>query len=197
VSDPLILASASPSRAHMLQQAGVEMTISPANIDEDAIKQAMSGQGLNIEDIAMALAIEKAQVVSSQHPKALVIGADQILVCDGVLFDKPENRDEAANHLQTLSGSEHQLVTAACVIQDGEIEWQQLSLPRLTMRVLNNRYIADYLAHIGDKALTSVGAYQLEGRGAQLFEAVDGDFFAILGLPLLPLLAFLRDRGLM
>ena len=197
MSNPLILASASPSRAQMLQQAGVEVTISPANIDEGAIKQAMSGQGHNTEDIAMALAVEKARVISKQHPKALVVGADQILVCDGVLFDKPGNLNEAANHLQTLSGSEHQLVTAACVVQNGEIEWQQLSKPYLTMRVLSDGYIADYLADIGDNALTSVGAYQLEGRGAQLFESVDGDFFAILGLPLLPLLAFLRDRGLM
>lgn len=193
----LVLASASPSRAHMLQQAGVDLAIMPSDIDEDAIKQSMAGAGRNTEDIATALAVEKARVISLLHPDALVIGADQILVCEGRLFDKPVDLAEAASHLRALSGVEHHLVTAACVLLDGDVQWQHLSLPRLTMRPLNEDEIIDYLAHIGDQALTSVGAYQLEGRGAQLFEAVDGDFFAILGLPLLPLLAFLRDRGLM
>jgi septum formation protein len=197
VSAPLVLASASLSRAHMLREAGVDLDIIPANIDEDAIKKTMGAQGHNTEDIAMALAQEKAHTISQQHPDALVIGADQILVCDGDLFDKPATLLDAANHLHTLSGREHHLVTAACVLLNGETLWQHMSLPRLTMRALDKGYIADYLAHIGDKALTSVGAYQLEGRGAQLFESVEGDFFAILGLPLLPLLAFLRDRGLM
>jgi len=180
----------------MLRDAGVRADILPSHVDEGAIKQSMQKANQPVEDIAMALAIAKARVISEGIPGAMVIGADQILVCDGQLFDKPNNMQAAAGHLAVLSGKEHQLVTAACVLCDGVVQWQHLSAPRLTMRPVDDGYIASYLADVGEIALTSVGAYQLEGLGAQLFDRVDGDFFAILGLPLLPLLAFLRSEGL-
>ena len=197
MSTPLVLASASPSRARMLQDAGVDVEVAPSRVDEDVIKRRLTKAGEPTENIAMALATEKARTISAKRPGALVIGADQILVCEGQLYDKPKNLDEAARHLRALSGAQHHLVTAACVLRDGETQWQHLSTPRLVMRALDGAFIQDYLAVVGDKALTSVGAYQLEGRGAHLFDVVDGDFFAILGLPLLPLLAFLRDPSVL
>jgi septum formation protein len=197
VSTTLVLASASTSRARMLQDAGVDVEVAPSYVDEDIIKRRLTKAGEPTENIAMALAVEKARSISAKRPGALVIGADQILVCEGQLYDKPTNLNEAVQHLRALSGRQHHLVTAACVLCDGETQWQHLSTPRLVMRALDGDFIQDYLAAVGDKALTSVGAYQLEGRGAQLFEVVDGDFFAILGLPLLPLLAFLRDQSVL
>jgi len=197
VSASLILASASTSRARMLRDAGVDVEVAPSHIDEDIIKRQMTKAGEPTENIAMALAEEKAGFISVARPGALVIGADQILVCEGQLYDKPTNLNEAAQHLRALSGRQHHLVTAACVLHDGETQWQHLSTPRLVMRALDSAFIQDYLAAVGDKALESVGAYQLEGRGAQLFDVVDGDFFAILGLPLLPLVAFLRGQNVL
>ena len=189
---PLILASASPSRAAMLRNAGIAIDAMPSGVDEDAIKQMLTGRPT--PEIAMALAEAKAKVIAQQHPQALVIGADQILVCEGQLFDKPPDMEAAKAHLLALQGRAHHLVTAALVMQGDDVLWQHLNEPQLVMRSLDHAAIDAYLAAAGDVVLTSVGAYQLEGRGAQLFESVDGDFFSILGLPLLPLLSFLRDR---
>ena len=188
----LVLASASPSRAAMLANAGITAEIIPSDVDESIIKQDMIGQETGA--IAMALAKAKAEKVSKDYPDRYVIGADQILVCNGSLYDKPCDLAEAKTHLQSLSGQTHQLMTAAIILLDGRVVWQHLSTPALTMRVLEDAFIDAYLADVGDLALTSVGAYQLEGLGAQLFDRVEGDFFSILGLPLLPLLAFLRQQ---
>lgn len=191
----LILASASRSRARMLKNAGISTEAIASGVDEDAIKQDGLVDGLLMDDIAMALAQAKALAISAQHPNALVIGADQILVCEGQYYDKPRDMTEARKHLQALSGKRHELLTAACVAAGNEIVWQHISAPQLRMRVLDESFIATYLETAWPMVMESVGAYQLEGRGAQLFDHVDGDFFSILGLPLLPLLAFLREQG--
>lgn len=191
----LILASASPSRAAMVRAAGLVVDIVPSNVDETAIKTRMQADGVPAADIASALAQAKARAVAAGHPGALVIGADQILVCAGQLFDKPRNMNEAKSHLRHLQGKAHQLVTCAVVVKAESVVWQHCETPTLTMRTLKEAAIDDYLRRAGEQVLASVGAYQLEGLGAQLFEAVEGDFFAILGLPLLPLFAFLRDYG--
>ena len=192
----LVLASASSSRASLLKSAGVDIAIAPANVDEAAIKKIMLAEGGDAASIALALAEEKARVISRDQPGALVIGADQILVCGGQLYDKPPDMAAAAQHLAGLQGKAHDLATAAVVVLGGKVIWQNVSSPHLTMRGLSGPEIARYLKHTGPKALESVGAYQLEGLGATLFDDIDGDFFTILGLPLLPLLAFLRARDI-
>lgn len=190
----LILASGSRVRATLLRQAGLEFEILPADVDESVTKRAMTGA--EPMRIAEALASLKALEVSWRRPGPLVIGADQILVCDGVLFDKPTTMNEACGHLRRLRGRTHHLCTAAVVVRGGEVLWRHSERPELVMRPFSDGFIEDYLTAVGEDALLSVGAYQLEGRGAQLFERVSGDFFSILGLPLLPLLAFLRHREL-
>jgi septum formation protein len=186
----LILASASRVRAALLRQAGLDFDVLPAHADEASTKRAMNGA--DPMDIAQALAEIKARAIAAAHPGALVIGADQMLVCEGMLFDKPADLDEARGHLRRLGGRTHHLCTAAVVVCDGEVLWRHSETPELAMRPLGEPFIDAYLAAVGDDALLSVGAYQLEGCGAQLFERVEGDFFSILGLPLLPLLGFLR-----
>jgi septum formation protein len=190
----LVLASASRVRAALLRQAGLAFDIVPADVDESVTKREMAGA--DPMAIAEALAVLKARAVSPSRPGALVIGADQMLVCEGALYDKPTDRDEARGHLRRLRGRTHHLCTAAVVMQDGAVLWQKTERPELVMRPFSDGFIENYLDQIGGDALLSVGAYQLEGRGAQLFERVSGDFFSILGLPLLPLLAFLRHRNL-
>jgi len=133
--------------------------------------------------------------VSASAPGALVIGADQTLECGGALFDKPASADEAARQLRSLSGRTHRLVSALCVARDGAVEWRHAQEARLTMRRLSDDFIADYLSRAGPAALGAVGSYHLEGLGVNLFSRIDGDYFTILGLPVLPLLAFLRGEG--
>jgi septum formation protein len=188
----LILASASRMRSALLRQAGLDFQIIPADADEAATKRAM--EGADPMDIAEALAEIKARAIASGHPGALVIGADQMLVCGGESYDKPVDLAEARSHLRRLGGRTHHLCTAAVIVRDDEVLWRRTERPELTMRPLGDDFIDSYLAAVGEDALLSVGAYQLEGRGAQLFERVEGDFFSILGLPLLPLLGFLRHR---
>jgi septum formation protein len=142
------------------------------------------------------LAAAKAKYVSTLHPGAYVIGADQILDLDGVWFDKPTGRNGAGDHLNRLRGRTHTLVDGLAVIRDGEILWRRHDTARLTMRNFSDEFLADYLDRSGPDILESVGAYRLEGRGTQLFSAIDGDYFTILGLPLLPLLDYLREVGL-
>jgi septum formation protein len=196
VSAPrIILASTSAIRASVLRNAGVAIEVVPASIDEDAIKRAHRERGASADDCALALAVHKAEQVSDQHRDALVIGADQMLECDTAWFDKPADRGQAVAQLRALSAKTHVLVSAVAVVRNDMVPWRHVERARLTMRRLDDAFIAGYLDAIGDAAWRSVGVYQLEGRGAQLFNHIDGDHFAILGLPLLPLLGFLRRQG--
>lgn len=194
-SPPLVLASASSSRAALMRRAGLAAVSEPARVDESEVKASLADEGADAAAVVETLAELKAQKVSRRHPGALVIGADQLLDCDGTWFDKPADLAQAASHLRALSGRTHMLVSCACVVRDGTRLWHHVDRARLEVRPLSDRFIADYLAAVGPAALDSVGAYQLEGLGAQLFARVEGDYFTILGLPLLPLLDFLRNHG--
>jgi septum formation protein len=190
----LVLASASATRRRLLAEAGIDAEARPAPIDERALEAPLLDAGATPREIAVALAAAKAVATSEAMPGALVIGADQTLDRDGERMTKPSDVDAARRQLLTLSGRTHQLHSAVACARDRMILWQHVESPTLTMRALTPDDIARYLAAVGEDALASVGAYQLEGRGIQLFERIDGDFFAILGLPLLPLLAFLRTE---
>jgi len=193
----VILASASPTRRDMLRAAGVPLQVEPAHVDEDEVKTALHADQASALQAAETLAELKAARISARHGAALVIGADQILDCDGRWFDKPADRTMAAAHLQALSGKRHTLATSVCVMRGGTRLWHHNEAAHLTMRSLNDEFIAGYLAATGDDVLSTVGAYRLEGRGAQLFARIEGDFFTILGLPLLPLLENLRAHGVL
>lgn len=193
--DPLILASQSRARQMLLQNAGVDFEPVPADIDERKVQKA---SGLSAPDeIASLLAREKARFVSSQKPGRYVIGADQTLALGERLFSKPAGRDQAADQLRALAGRTHQLHSAVAVARDGKILFADISVARMTMRRLGAAEIDTYLDRAGGVVTTSVGAYQLEGLGVHLFERIEGDHFTILGLPLLPLLAFLRSERLL
>ena len=192
-AEPPILASASAVRARLLAAAGIEVQQMASGADEEALKAELGG--LDHESLALALAEAKAMTVSAAHPGRLVLGADQLLVIGGRRFDKPRDRDQAAAHLAAFSGRAHELVTAAVALRNGSILWQRAERARIHVRRLSSTMIGAYLDVAGPAALASVGAYQFEGPGAQLFERVEGDFFTVLGLPLLPLLEFLRGEG--
>jgi septum formation protein len=191
----IVLASASPVRKTLLCAAGLDPDIIPAHVDEDEIKRALKGERIDAGDGATRLAEMKAQRISAAQPGRLVIGADQILVCGSTWFDKPADMIEAQAHLRTLRGRSHELATSAVIVRDGRRIWHHAERPKLTMRPFTDSFIDDYLDRAGDDILSSVGAYHLEGIGVQLFSRIDGDYFSILGLPLLPLLAFLREHG--
>jgi septum formation protein len=188
----LILASGSPARQTLLRDAGLKFFAIPPDVDEAALKSAFAGEPA---ELALVLASAKAAMVATHYPDALVIGADQILICDGQKFDKPADLADAAQHLRRLNGRTHTLVTAVCVHQGNACVWSNVGRAVLTMRPLSEAFIAQYLAAEGEAVCGCVGAYRLEGRGAQLFSAVEGDFFTVLGLNLLPLLGFLRAAG--
>jgi septum formation protein len=190
-----VLASASPIRAELLRRAGVDIVVDTAAIDEAEIKAAFRGERREAAECATALAEAKAARVARRHPGALVVGADQMLVCDGHWFDKPADVLEARAHLLALRGRRHELVSAVCVVRGTTRLWHFVDRPALTMRSFSDSFLDDYLAAAGDAVLGSVGAYRLEGEGIQLFSRIEGDYFAILGLPLLPLLEFLRGHG--
>ena len=191
----LILASASSARAALLRAAGVEFEVVPASIDEARIKRLARAIGDSGTACALALAVEKARAVSADYPDALVIGADQILVADEDWFDKPADLLEARVQLRSLRGRTHALATAACIVSNAETLWQATSAPELRMREFTDAFLDTYITAEGEALLGSVGAYRLEARGVQLFSRIVGDHFAVLGLPLLGLLAFLRQRG--
>ena len=190
-----MLASGSPARARLLAAAGLQFRVDPAAIDEGSLKQECRRRREGAIECALALAEAKARRVAHGYDRALVIGADQILVCCDQWFDKPSHLGEARRQLETLRGRTHQLITAVCVFQGASRLWQTVSRPRLTMRDFSNGFLDDYLAVEGAAVLDSVGSYRLEGMGVQLFDRVEGDYFAVLGLPLLELMAFLRLRG--
>jgi septum formation protein len=191
----LVLASGSRTRALMLEKAGLHPILDKPLVDEEEVKLAGKAEGVGADAVAEALAELKAQRVTRRHPGALVIGADQMLECEGVWFDKPSDRAAAREQLLALRGKTHQLVSCAVIVRDGERLWHKVDRARLTMRNFSENFLDGYLDAVGDEVSHSVGAYQLEGLGAQLFQRVEGDFFTILGLPLLPLLGFLRVHG--
>lgn len=192
----LILASASAARAAMLRQAGLTVEQCSAAIDEDQIKRSLKAKRADPESAAMALAEAKAVAVSGRELDAFVIGADQLLICGQTWFGKPADRGAAWRQLSALRGRTHRLISAVCVMRGRERLWGQTEHADLSMRPFSDEFIDRYLDAAGDAALQSVGGYQLEGLGAQLFSAIDGDYFVILGLPLLALLDFLRGHGI-
>ena len=193
--DPLILASQSRARQTLLANAGIAFEAVPADIDERA---AQGNSGLTAPDnIALMLAREKALFVSSKFPGRFVVGADQTLALENRLFSKPAGRAQAAEQLRALAGKGHELCSAVAVARDGKILFAEGSIARMAMRPLSGDEIRAYLDEAGEAVTTSVGAYQLEGLGVHLFERIEGDHFTVLGLPLLPLLAFLRRERLL
>jgi septum formation protein len=179
----------------MLTRAGVAFVKDASAVDEDDVKQSMRAEGASVDDLAITLAELKARQVGRRHPGALMVGSDQVLVCEDRWFDKPVDRAAARTQLLALRGKTHMLVSAVLVLRDGERLWHHVGRARLTVRPFTEAFLDDYLDRAGDAVLGSVGAYQLEGLGAQLFSRVEGDYFTILGMPLLPLLDFLRNHG--
>jgi septum formation protein len=194
----MILASTSVSRQRMLRDAGVAFEAVAPHVDEVELTASLLAEGASPRMIADALAEAKSVKVSRRFPGALVLGSDTVL-CYGQnqLLDKPANVADVAKHLRILSGQTHTLISAAVFAQDGKPVWRAIETPKLTMRVLSEAYIADYVQRVGPQVLGSVGAYHLEGTGAQLFASVVGDYFSILGLPLLAVLDYLRVRNIM
>lgn len=192
---PILLASGSAVRAKLLKDAGVPFDVVPARVDEDAVKHALLAEHATPREIADHLAELKALRVSASHPDTLVVGADQVLVFEGKLVSKSADLDEARALLRRLSGHTHDLVSAVVCAKNGAAVWRHSAQARLQMRPLSEPFLERYLAAEGSAALDSVGCYHLERHGVQLFSAISGDYFAILGLPLLPLLAALREFG--
>lgn len=188
----LILASKSPVRRLILANAGIQFDVEPASINEPAIMAKLLSDNVSVSEVAHHLATRKARAVSELFPQDHVIGADQTLELDGLLFSKPANMAEAKKHLQLLRGKTHVLRSAICLAQAGEIVWQHISPVQMTMRNFTEEEMEAVLAEEGEIVLSSVGAYRLEGPAIQLFERVEGDYFSVLGLPILPLLAGLR-----
>lgn len=195
MTEKLILASGSPFRKAMLVNAGVDVEAVPAEVDERALEAPLQDSGVSPEDVALVLAEAKASDVSERMPGALVLGCDQTLSLGDEVFHKPADVEGARRHLLALSGKTHQLNSAAVLVRDGKVLWRHVGIASMTMRKLDPAFIGRHLARVGAKALSSVGAYQVEGEGIQLFDKIEGDHFTIVGLPLLPLLAELRTLG--
>ena len=195
MTENLILASTSPFRRQMLEQAGLAFSVERPQIDERAVEAAIGDSGVSPEAVASILAEAKAIDVSASHPGALVIGCDQTLSLGDAVLHKPADMEEARRRLLVLSGRTHQLNSAVAIARDQEVLWRHVGVARLTKRTLDPAFVGRHLSRVGEKALASVGAYQVEGEGVQLFETIEGDHFTIVGLPLLPLLAKLRELG--
>jgi septum formation protein len=195
MAERIVLASGSQFRKAMLEAAGVDIDVVPARIDERTVEKTLEGTGASPEDVAQVLAEAKALDVSERQPGRLVLGCDQTLSLDDELFHKPRDMEDARRHLLKLSGRTHQLNSAAVLARNGEALWRDVGIARLTMRKLEPGFIGRHLARVGPMALNSVGAYQIEGEGVQLFEKIEGDYFTIVGLPLLAVLKELRAMG--
>jgi len=193
--ETVILASASRSRAALLRNAGIAIECRPADIDEETVKASFRREGRSAADVASGLAEMKARSIGEDHADRFVIGADQMLQCGGAWFDKPVDLDHARGHLCALRGKTHELFAAICVFRNGVCLWRHLECARMTMRPFSDAFLDAYIEAVGEQACESVGAYQLEGLGARLFDRIEGDYFTILGLPLLPLLGFLANHG--
>ncbi|WP_421993557.1 Maf family protein [Roseococcus sp.] len=192
----LILASQSLARRALLEGAGLDFEAMPASVDEDTIKESAKAEGLSPTDAAILLADAKAARIARRHTDAVIIGADQLLVCEGEWFDKPVDIEAARDHLHRLRNKAHELITAVVVWRAGERAWHHVATPRLAMRNFSEAFLDEYLAREGAYVTSSVGAYRLEGMGVQLMREIRGDHSAILGMPLLPLLSYLRDSGI-
>lgn len=193
-SSSIILASSSAARRAMLENCGVDFTAMPADLDEDELMLDWQKNHVPAEHVARDLSIAKAKKISALHPGALVIGSDQMLVCEGRWFSKASNIAAARGHIQFLSGKTHRLITGVAVVRAGECLWHHVDISYLHMHDLSPAEIDLYFSMVGDDVVGSVGCYQLENYGARLFADIRGDYFSILGLPLLPLLNFLRGQ---
>ncbi len=196
MSARLILASASPTRRKILAAASVPFEAAVPNVDEGRIKDDLLGQGAEPDMVAAALAEQKALDISEQTKNTLVLGADQVLVCEGKLFSKAENLMDARETLKKFRGRKHELISAMALIRNKTTEWRHVAIAELWVRDFSDAFLDAYIEQEGEDILGSVGCYRIEGRGAQLFDKVVGDQFTIRGLPLLPLLSVLREKGI-
>ena len=192
---PLILASKSASRRAMLDAAGVTYEAIPADIDERAIEQNLDDA--SAPEIAEALSVAKAASLTPDHPEALVLGSDSLVVVDGTRFDKPTSRENAAEHLRFFSGKVMELHSAAALVRGDTCEWAHADIARLAVRALSDDFIEHYLEHEWPAVGFTVGVFRIEAMGVQLFDSIEGDQFTVLGMPLLPLLGALREHGVL
>lgn len=193
--ETMVLASASPTRAMLMSRAGLDFAVEAARLDEEAIRESLLSEGASARDIADSLAEMKAQRVSSRHPGALVIGSDQVLALGEQVLGKAATMEAARDQLLQLRGRSHRLLSAVVVCQDGVPLWRHVGEARLVMREFSQDWLELYLVRNADAALGSVGAYRIEEEGVRLFSQIEGDYFTILGLPMLPLLSWLSLRG--
>jgi septum formation protein len=193
---PVLLASSSSTRLQMLQAAGLTVDAIAPRVDESSIRDSLVAEGAHPRDIADTLAEMKARKVAEKHPHALILGCDQVLALDRQTFGKPETQDEARAQLRQLRGQSHKLLSAIVAYENAQPVWRHVAEARLTMHAISDAYLDDYVARNWDSIRHSVGCYKIEEEGVRLFSAITGDHFTILGLPLLPLLAWLGTRGM-
>ena len=192
---PLILASGSQIRSQLLRNAGIDFDVKVARVDEEMVKESMLAEAALPRDIADALAEMKARKVADKHPGVMVIGCDQVLAFENSILSKPESREDATVQLRMLRGGRHTLMSAAVIYHENKPVWRHIGIVRLRMRDVSDAYLEAYISRNWDDIQHSVGAYQLESEGVRLFQSIEGDYFHVLGMPLLELLAFLTLRG--
>ncbi len=197
MSDDLILASASEIRQRLLRNAGVKFAVEVARVDEEGLRRALEADAASPREIADALAEMKALKISGKHPGAMVIGCDQVLDFEGGILAKPQTPHEAQDQLRRMRGKRHDLISAVVICEAGRAVWRHVGSVRMTMKNVSDAYLQGYIARNWDSIRHSVGAYKLEEEGVRLFERVDGDYFTVLGLPLLGLLSYLEQRGVL